>query len=84
MSGYIGEMRSSQHRQRPRSAIQLRIGMFSNHWSWLAHCVQRDRGRMIERSIGQRTMQTLRNDPKHAPTMNATNWEYADGGRLFT
>jgi hypothetical protein len=37
----------------------------------LPHCGQRDGGRTIDRSRGQRTMQTLRNDPKHAPMMNA-------------
>ena len=36
-----------------------------------AHCGQRERGRRIDRSCGHRTMQTFRNEPKHAPRMNA-------------
>src|SRR5215831_19621891 len=79
IAGYIGEMGSSQQRQRPRNASQLTIGTFSNHASWLPHFGQRDRGRTIDRSFGQRTMHTFRNDPTHAPTMNAYACTRSDG-----
>src|SRR5881394_3654988 len=62
-SGYITEICSSQQRQCPRNAIQLTIGTFSNQASWLPHCGHRERGRKIDRSCGQRTMHTLRNEP---------------------
>jgi hypothetical protein len=71
MSGYSGEIGSSQQRQRPRSATQLRIGMFSNHASWLPQLGQRDRGLTTDRSRGQRWTHTLRKEPAHAPTMKA-------------
>ena len=45
--------------------------MFSNHASWLPQLGQRERGRTTDRSRGQRTMQTFRNEPTHAPTMKA-------------
>jgi hypothetical protein len=53
INGYIIEIDSSQQRQRPRKAIQLNIGTFSNHASWLPQLGHRDRGRNTERSAGQ-------------------------------
>src|SRR5690242_9776461 len=84
MIGYIIEIDSSQQRQRPRNATQLRIGTFSNHASWFPQLGQRDRGRRMERSAGHRTMQTLRNDPMHAPMMNAYTWAIRELLKVFT
>ena len=78
MVGYIIEIDSSQQRQRPRNATQLRMGTFSNQASWFPHCGQRERGRNTERSAGQRTMQTFRNEPKQAPTMKAYTWAISE------
>jgi hypothetical protein len=43
--------------------------MFSDAEMGRSHFGQRDRGRITDSPTGQREMQTLRNDPKHAPIM---------------
>ena len=70
---------SSQQRQRPRSAIQLKIGMFSNQLIRCPQRVQRDGGRTTDISCGHRTMQTLRNEPTMAPRRNAADNQTEEG-----
>jgi hypothetical protein len=41
--------------------------MFSIAVIWCPQLGQRERGRTTESPSGHREMQTLRNDPKHAP-----------------
>src|SRR5688500_3051680 len=65
--GYLTEIGLPQPRHFPRSRIQLRSGIFSKADIGLPQFGQRERGEITESSSGQREMQTLRNDPKHAP-----------------
>lgn len=67
-SGYRGEILRPQHLARPRSRIQPKIGMLSNHAIGFPHA-QRDPGRTIDYPAGILRMQTLRKLPTHAPNM---------------
>jgi hypothetical protein len=69
-AGYWIEIGRRHPRQRPRSAIQLRIGRFSYHVIDRSQRGQRERGRMTERLRGQRDMQTFKKDPTAAPVKN--------------
>src|SRR5579883_1247650 len=66
-AGYCTEMRSRHPRQRPPSATQLRTGTFSYQVIGRWQRGQCERGATTDSSIGQRAMQTLRNDPMSAP-----------------
>src|SRR5262245_26401207 len=66
-AGYTTEIGAPQFRHFPRSQSQARIGTLSYHLIGVSQWGQRDGGRMTDCSIGQRAMQTLRNEPNAAP-----------------
>src|SRR6185437_11342195 len=70
-SGYCTEIADLQPAQRPRSAIHPKIGTFSYARIGRSQVGQRDGGLTIDIPAGQRAMQTLRNEPMHAPIRNA-------------
>ncbi|MEQ1857903.1 MAG: hypothetical protein ABL963_15720 [Longimicrobiales bacterium] len=75
-SGYWMEMGVAHFRQRPLSTIQESTGMLSYQAISSWHLGHRERGVTTDSSLGHRSVQTFRNDPKRRPKSPAPTGTY--------